>query len=252
MGSDVPAGPLTDPAGDATRPEPPSPPPAASERPSTRSGVRDYIEVVIVAIIFALFVRTFLVQAFVVPTPSMENTVLIGDHLVVNKFIFARHRWGRFLPYRALAHGDVFVFKFPEDPHRDFIKRAVALPGDVIEIRDKEVLVDGHPAAEPRAIHSDPRIWPDDRDLPDALRRRDQLTPMRVPSESIFAMGDNRDSSYDSRYWGPVPEANIKGRALLVYWSFAPASPGAASGLGETIRLLSTRTRWSRTLLPVR
>jgi signal peptidase I len=256
MGSDVPAGPLTDPADAAIRPEPAQLPPsaaaAAANPPGTRSGARDYIEVVLVAIIFALFVRTFLVQAFVVPTPSMENTVLIGDHLVVNKFIFARHRWGRFLPYRELAHGDVFVFKFPEDPQRDFIKRAVALPGDILEIRDKQVLVGSHPAAEPRAVHSDPRVWPDDRDLPDALRRRDQLAPMRVPSESIFAMGDNRDSSYDSRYWGPVPQANIKGRALFVYWSFAPASPGTASGLWDKIRLLSTRTRWSRTLLPVR
>jgi signal peptidase I len=229
MGSDVPVGAL-----------------------SARSGMRDYAEVVLVAVIFALFVRTFLLQAFVVPTPSMESTVLVGDHLVVNKFIFARHRWGRFLPYRDLARGDVFVFKFPEDPQRDFIKRVIALPGDVLEIRDKTVYVDGERTSEPRANHSDARVWGNDRDLPDSLRHRDQLGPMRVPSESIFAMGDNRDSSYDSRFWGPVPSANVKGRALFVYWSFAPPPAGGASGVWDKIRALPGRTRWDRTLLPVR
>jgi signal peptidase I len=229
MGSNVPARPLT-----------------------LRSGARDYAEVVLVAVVFALFVRTFLLQAFVVPTPSMENTVLVGDHLVVNKFIFARHRWGRFLPYRELARGDVFVFKFPEDPQRDFIKRAVALPGDVLEIRDKNVFVNGQKTAEPRAVHADPRVWGNDRDLPDALSHRDQLGPTRVPSESIFAMGDNRDSSYDSRFWGPVPASNVKGRALFVYWSFAPPAPGAEASPWAKVRGLLGRTRWNRTLLPVR
>lgn len=246
MGPDVPAGALTEPdKGDA-----PAEPARTASRP--RSTLRDYGEVVLVAVIFALFVRTFLVQAFVVPTPSMENTVLVGDHLVVNKFIFARHRWSQFLPYRDIARGDVFVFKFPEDPQRDFIKRVIALPGDILEIRDKRVFVDGSLVPEPLAIHSDGRVWPNDRDLPDGLRRRDQLPPMRLPSELFFAMGDNRDSSYDSRFWGPVPQGNVKGRALFVYWSFAPAPPGSEPGLWARIRSLASRTRWSRTLLPVR
>ena len=236
MGSDVPAGSLTPGTGPAR----------------ARSTAREYVEVVLVAVIFALFVRTFLLQAFVVPTPSMEETVLVGDHLVVNKFIFARHVWGRFLPYREIARGDVFVFKFPEDPQRDFIKRAIALPGDVLEIRDKHVYVDGLAVPEPRANHSDPHVWGDDRDLPDGLRRRDQLPATRVSSESIFAMGDNRDSSYDSRFWGPVPSGNVKGRALFVYWSFAPPSGSPATGVLERVRELAGRTRWGRTLLPVR
>ena len=196
MGPDVPAGALTD------RDSPGDAPPGSRR---ALSPFREYAEVVLVAVVFALFVRTFLVQAFVVPTPSMENTVLVGDHLVVNKFIFAPHRWGRFLPYRDLRRGDVFVFKFPEDPQRDFIKRAVALPGDILEIRDKVLFVNGERQADPRAIHAESRIWPDDRELPDALRRRDQLAPTRIAAGSFFAMGDNRDSSYDSRFWGPCP-----------------------------------------------
>lgn len=246
MGPDVPAGSLTEPGA------PDDSPPAAAAGSRTRSTLRDYGEVILVAVVFALYVRTFLLQAFVVPTPSMENTVLVGDHLVVNKFIFARHRWGWLLPYRDLARGDVFVFKFPEDPQRDFIKRAVALPGDVLEIRDKAVFVNAERQAEPRAVHSDPRVWPNDRDLPDSLRRRDQLPPARIPSESFFAMGDNRDSSYDSRFWGPVPQGNIKGRALFVYWSFAPPPAVPDGTFWSKIRRFAGRTRWNRTLLPVR
>lgn len=243
MGQDVPTGALT---------EAPLPGEAPVEHRRSPSPVREYGEVVLVAVVFALFVRTFLVQAFVVPTPSMENTVLVGDHLVVNKFIFAPHLWGKILPYRELARGDVFVFKFPEDPHRDFIKRAVAVPGDVLEIRDKLVFVNGEKQPDARAIHAESRIWPDDRELPDALRRRDQLAPARMASGSYFALGDNRDSSYDSRFWGPVPAPNVKGRALFVYWSLSPPGSPAPAGLGSRLKDLLHRTRWKRTFLAVR
>jgi signal peptidase I len=242
MGPDVPPRPLTEESAGA-------PPRAAS------SPLREYAEVILVAVVFALFARTFLVQAFVVPTPSMEETVLVGDHLVVNKFIYAPHAagfWTALLPYREIRHGDIFVFKFPEDPQRDFIKRDVALPGDTIEIHGKVVSVNGSPVREPKASHSDPHVWPDDPHLPDSLRRRDQLPPSRVPAESYFAMGDNRDSSYDSRFWGPVPKGNLKGRALFVYWSFEPPAPDSGLGIFERIGALWRRTRWSRTLLPVR
>jgi len=229
MGPDVPAGALTD------RDSPGDAPPGSRR---ALSPFREYAEVVLVA---------------VVSTPSMENTVLVGDHLVVNKFIFAPHRWGRFLPYRDLRRGDVFVFKFPEDPQRDFIKRAVALPGDILEIRDKVLFVNGERQADPRAIHAESRIWPDDRELPDALRRRDQLAPTRIAAGSFFAMGDNRDSSYDSRFWGAVPASNVKGRALFIYWSFAPPpSPPVGTGLAGRMRDLFGRTRWTRTFLAVR
>lgn len=243
MGPDVPAGALTDRA---------SPVDAAPESRRALSPFREYAEVVLVAVVFALFVRTFLVQAFVVPTPSMENTVLVGDHLVVNKFIFAPHRWGLFLPYRDLRRGDVFVFKFPEDPQRDFIKRAVALPGEVLEIRDKVVFVNGEKQADPRAIHAESRIWQDDRELPEALRRRDQLAATRIAAGTCFAMGDNRDSSYDSRFWGAVPASNVKGRALFIYWSFAPPTLPRGAGPGGQMKDIFERTRWTRTLLAVR
>jgi signal peptidase I len=212
-----------------------------------RFHVREYADVVLVAVVFALFVRTFLVQAFVVPSPSMENTVLVGDHLVVNKFVYAPHRWAGILPYREVRRGDVFVFKFPEDPRRDFIKRAVAASGDTLEIRDKAVFVNGEKQSEPRALHSESRVWPDDRDLPDSLRRRDQMPPTRILPETIFAMGDNRDASYDSRFWGPVPAANVKGRALFVYWSLAPPSSSAPPGLKGALTGFLARTRWART-----
>lgn len=230
MGPDVHAGPLT------------GAPPAAA--PGRRSLAREYLEAILVSVILALFVRTFLLQAYVVPTASMEDNILAGDHLVVNKFIYAPARgpWARFLPGRAVRQGDVFVFKFPEDPGRDFVKRAVALPGDLVEIRDKVVYVNQAPLREPQVTHADPNVQ--------GAGRRDQFGPIRVPADQIFAMGDNRDRSNDSRFWGTVPLSNVKGRALFVYWS-SPPETGDHS-LPERIVDVFRRTRWSRTFHPVR
>jgi signal peptidase I len=212
---------------------------------------RGLTEVVLVAIVFALFVRTFLVQAFVVPTPSMEKTVLIGDHLLVNKFLYAPH--GRFLasllPYREVRRGDVIVFKFPEDPRRDFIKRAVALPGDTLEIRDKIVFVNGSPE---KTLGQTAGASPSGGgEKTPGRSRRDRVGPMRIPPGNYFALGDNRENSYDSRFWGPIPAENLKGRALLVYWSFAEP---AQDGVNPIRRLIDSvrSTHWSRTGLPVR
>jgi len=227
--------------------------PDVPARPLTRSSASEFLEATLVAVVFALFVRTFLVQAFVVPTPSMEKTVLTGDHVVVNKFVFgprAFAAWDRWLPRRSVRRGDVIVFKFPEDPRRDFVKRAVALPGDVVEIRDKVVSINGRRESEPRATHLEGRLWPDDRELPEALRRRDQVHAFQVPALSVFALGDNRDNSYDSRFWGPVPAGNLKGRPLFVYWSHAPGGPRRRGPL-RWIADFFASTRWSRTLLPV-
>jgi signal peptidase I len=223
----------------------------------TRSRPREYAEAILVAIIFALFARTFLFQAFQVPTASMEKNILVGDHLIVNKFIFAPHRNGflsRFLPYRPVRRGDVLVFKFPEDPRRDFIKRTVALPGETVEIRDKAIFIEGRRLEEPEVYHSDDRIWPDDPHLPDSYRRRDQSHPFTVPPGSFFALGDNRDNSYDSRFWGAVPAANLKGRAVFVYWSF-PLEPSSQRSIRELVSIALNffrKTRWERTLSPVR
>ncbi|MGE5278251.1 MAG: signal peptidase I [Acidobacteriota bacterium] len=231
MGPDVHAGPLI---GEAA--------PAAGAR--RRSLWRDYLEAILVSVVLALFVRTFLLQAYVVPTASMEDNILVGDHLVVNKFLYAPSRGPleRILPQRRLRPGDVFVFKFPDDPRRDFVKRVVALPGDVVEIRDKVVYVNHAPLAEPEVTHADRNVY--------AAGRRDQFGPIRVPEGQVFALGDNRDSSNDSRFWGTVPLSNVKGRALFVYWSSPPEPPGRS--LPGRIADFFTRTRWDRTFRLVR
>ena len=263
MEPDVPAGALTpEPAADGL----PTPEAAAAdgadflspeESAKPRSRAREYAEAILVAIIFALFTRTFLFQAFQVPTASMEKNILVGDHLIVNKFIFAPHGAGpldRLLPYRPVRRGDVLVFKFPEDPRRDFIKRTVALPGETVEIRDKVISVEGVRLDEPEVYHSDDRVWPDDPALPDSYRRRDQAHPFTVPPASYFALGDNRDNSYDSRFWGAVPAANLKGRAMFVYWSF-PLEPSGQRSVRELLTIALNffrKTRWERTFLPVR
>jgi signal peptidase I len=209
--------------------------------PQGRRPLRERVDALVAAVVFALFARTFLFQAFAVPSRSMEKNVLTGDRLLVNKFLYAplADSLARALPARPVRRGDVVVFRFPPDPSRDFIKRVVGLPGETVEIRDRRVFVDGRPLLEPYVFHSDDRIWPDDPSIPEEKRRRDQLSPTRVPDGAYFVMGDNRDDSSDSREWGPVPGRNLIGRALLVYWSLPPHE-----GLA--------RTRWERTFLPVR
>jgi signal peptidase I len=250
MGPDVHPGPLTP---DAATPH--------TERASAPRGLRERADVVLAAVIFALFARTFLFQAFEVPSPSMEKTVLTGDLLVINKFVYAERAGralaplARLLPARPLRRGDVVVFRFPEDPRRDFIKRVIALPGETVAIRDKRVWVDGRPLREPYAFFADDTIWPDDPGIADVRRRRDQLPELRVPEGAYFVLGDNRDASNDSRFWGPVPDAFIEGRALFVYWSVMPRSSVAAPARGVPLSSpvdLLRRTRWDRAFVPVR
>jgi len=199
---------------------------------------RELFEVVLVAVVAALFVRTFLFQAFVVPSGSMEPTVLPGDHLLVNKFVFAPHgrALAEVLPYRSIRRGDVLVFKFPQDPAQDFIKRVVALPADLVVIRGKQVLVNGAP--ETQSVTDSPAAGSE----PERLK---------VPADAYFALGDNRASSYDSRFWGPVPAANIKGRALGVYWSIASPARTSRNPLTLLADFLR-RTRWKRSFQLVR
>ncbi len=243
MGSHVQAGAVT-----------PAPAPPASEG----RGLRERVDPLIAAVIFALFARTFLFQAFAVPSSSMEKNVLTGDRLLVNKFLFATQSGGplgRLLPARPIRRGDVVIFKFPEDPRRDFIKRVVALPGESLEIRDKRAFVDGLPLEEPYAFHADDSVWPDDPSIAENRRRRDQLPSTRIPAGAYFVMGDNRDDSNDSRFWGPVPKSNVMGRALFVYWSVRPRSSAAPPDPGGPLRSpieLLRRTRWDRAFLPVR
>jgi signal peptidase I len=205
-----------------------------------RSRSREYVEAILVAVVLALFVRTFLLQAYAVPTASMEDNILVGDHLVVNKFVYGPRGFpflDPILPRRPLRNGDVFVFKFPEDPRRDFVKRVIALPGDVVEIHDKVVSINGASPPEPEVTHADASIF--------AAGRRDQFGPLRVPAGQVFALGDNRDRSNDSRFWGTVPLSHVKGRALLIYWSASP-EPERES-FGRRVVDFVRRTRWERT-----
>ena len=185
-----------------------------------KSQIRDWSEALIVAAVLALIIRTFFVQAFKIPSSSMEDTLLIGDHLLVSKFIY-----GLQLPFsdepvlsmRDPERGDVIVFEFPEDKdksyfqRRDFIKRVIGLPGDKIEIRSKSVYVNGERYLTPEAVYKDGNL---------TAGPRDNMPLVTVPEHEYFVMGDNRDRSYDSRFWGFVDRSVIKGRAFIKYWSW--------------------------------
>jgi signal peptidase I len=209
--------------------------------PFKKSVVREYFETIVVAVILALFMRTFVVQAFKIPTGSMEPNLLIGDHLLVNKFVFAptvSSAERALLPMTAIRRGDIVVFKYPEDPERDFIKRVIGLPGETIELRDRRIHINGRAIEEPYA-HYLPRPAGSGGGETTSDDVRERYGPVVVPAGSVFVMGDNRDNSQDSRYWGFLPKENIKGKALMIYWSF----DGSEGGLN-----LFTQTRWARLL----
>lgn len=189
------------------------------------------------ALLLAVFARTFLVQAFRIPTGSMEPNLRVGEHLLVNKFVYgpARYAWERrWLPLRDPRRGDVVVFRFPRDPQRDFVKRVIGLPGSHVALRRKQLTLDGAPLAEASYVHhADVRAYPDSPLLDEFFRRRDNLATTLVPPGSYFVLGDNRDLSEDSRFWGTVPRGGMRGRALLVYWSSAGPATGGSGPLGR-------------------
>jgi len=186
--------------------------------------MRESLESLIVAIVLALFVRTWVFQAFKIPSGSMEPSLLIGDHLIVNKMLFAPTITGtwadRLLPGRPIARGDVVVHKFPEEPERDFIKRVIGLPGDRVELRRKVVYVNGAPLDEPYVQFLEP---PAPEGASPVADLRETYGPVTVPPNQYFVMGDNRDNSEDSRYWGFLPASYVKGHALFIYFSIADA-----------------------------
>jgi signal peptidase I len=184
---------------------------------------REWSEAMIVAVILAMIISTFLFKAFKIPSGSMLETLLIGDHLLVNKFIYGTHIPGvdgKYLKIRDPERGDVIVFEFPGDEgksffeRRDFIKRVVGLPGDVIEVKAKQVYVNGKPFTFRQERHKDPET------IPAVASPRDFTGPIKVPADSYFVMGDNRDYSFDSRFWGYVHTSKIKGLAFIKYWSW--------------------------------
>ncbi len=176
--------------------------------------LKEYAEALIVALILAFFIRSFVVQAFKIPSGSMLQTLQIGDHLLVTKFAY-----GVKIPFThkmiierpGPQQGDIVVFEFPEDPSKDFIKRVIGVPGDVIEIKDKQVFRNGVLLVEPYIQHVDAST---------SVPRRDNFGPVMVPENKYFVMGDNRDESYDSRFWGFVERNTIEGKALILYWSW--------------------------------
>src|SRR6266567_2512896 len=179
--------------------------------------VREYAESIIIAALLAMVIRTFVVQAFKIPSGSMEDTLAIGDHILVNKFIYGTKipfSDKRFLKIRDPRRGDVVVFEYPEDPSKDFIKRVIGEPGDVIEEKDKKVYVNGKPYENPHEVHKEKEI------IPSAQNPRDNFGPVTVPAGAYFVMGDNRDRSYDSRFWGFVKNEKLKGLAFIKYWSW--------------------------------
>lgn len=187
-----------------------------------KSNIRETIEAVVVAFLIALVIRTFVIQAFKIPSGSMIPTLLVGDHILVNKFLlgtpvdipFTNITLFRMPGLRKAQRGDIVVFKYPEDPKRDFIKRVIGVGGDVVMAKDKNVYVNGRRLVEPYTQHVDEEIKPAQFD------KRDNFGPVVVPMGAVFVMGDNRDQSYDSRFWGFVPDSEIKGKAVIIYWSW--------------------------------
>jgi signal peptidase I len=225
---------------------------------TTRRFLFDYAQAAVVALIFALFVRTFLFQVFKIPSASMEDTLLIGDHLVVNKFSLAplaSPLERAILPMRDVHRLDIVIFRYPHDPRQDYVKRVIGLPGDRLQIKENIVYVqargeNGFTALdEPYVMHKYPN------DLPDLLKN---AGPIDIPDDHYFMMGDNRDDSLDSREWGLVPRPNILGRPIVIYWSFAGVNPDGAltldtgSGAARPNRLVDALTaifrltRWDR------
>src|SRR5438094_5031230 len=219
-----------------------------------KSTVREYFESIVIAVILALFIRTFVVQAFKIPTGSMEENLLIGDHLLVNKFIFgpvSSELERKIMPIGTIKRSDVIVFKYPVEPERDFIKRVIGLPGETVEVKEKKVYINGTMLDEPYVHFLQPPTTNSEFHEVTSFDVRERYGPVTVPPNQYFMMGDNRDNSEDSRYWGFLPRENIKGKALFIYWSYdaegetylqsagaAPARGG--SGAAATVRYLAS------------
>jgi signal peptidase I len=234
---------------------------AAAADSDKKSTAREYYEALLIALIFVNFARIFVFQAFKIPTGSMEDNLKVGDHIIVNKCIYGpmgNSLMAPLVPLRDIRRGDIIVFRYPLNPDTDFVKRVIGLPGDTVSIRDKKVFVNGRRLDEPYVVYDDPQTYPGGEFLPEPYRSRDHYGPVTIPEGQYFAMGDNRDHSSDSRYWGTVPRSLIKGRAFLVYWSFegSPTPPDGSTReriteLKNVLVNFFTGTRWHRTFFVV-
>ena len=220
-----------------------------------KSVFREYFELIAETAVFVFFVMTFVVQAFQIPTGSMEPTLLVGDFLLVNKIAYAHPRLpleSPILANRPIERGSIVVFKYPKDLTKDFVKRVIALEWEKVEIREKQVFIDDKPLDEPYKVHidSDVHSKSDVYSYDDVIR--DNYGPVTVPPGHIFAMGDNRDNSLDSRYWGFVPLASIKGRPWVIYFSYkAERDAWQKTGIRDRLKKFVSfipKARWGRML----
>ncbi len=182
-----------------------------------KSKIQEYVEAILIAILIAFFIRTFIVQAFKIPSGSMKPTLQIGDHILVNKFIYGVKiplLRTTLIPVTEPKRGDIVVFIYPEDRSKDFIKRLIGVAGDTVEIRNKKIFLNGKPYEDRHGVYTDDVI------IPAALQKRDNFGPVTVPPDKIFVMGDNRDQSYDSRFFGFVDLKDVMGKAMIIYWSW--------------------------------
>jgi signal peptidase I len=237
--------------------------PILSPQKFQKSALREYFEAMVTAVILAFFIRTFIVQAFKIPTGSMENNLLIGDHLLVNKFVFGPTATGlerALLPVGTIKRGDVIVFKYPVQPDRDLIKRVIGLPGETLEVREKKVYINGKLLDEPYVHYLDTAGGPSDLHEITSSDVREHFGPVTVPDDQYFMMGDNRDNSADSRYWGFLKRDLVKGKALIIYWSYESDREdyeveGASATIKDLVSVFThflTRTRWDRMFRQIR
>ena len=224
-----------------------------------KSGFREIFELIAETAVFVFFVMTFVVQAFQIPTGSMEPTLLVGDFLLVNKFIYANTVSGlerKILPRKKIERQDIIVFKFPQDLKMDFVKRVIALEGEKIEIKDRQAYVNDKPVPEPYKVHIESQLSSRDNYYYYDDKIRDNFGPVVVPPGHCFVMGDNRDNSQDSRYWGYLPLGNIKGKPWIVYFSYkAEKDAYQKTSLSARLKKLAMfipMARWKRILLVIK
>ncbi len=199
-----------------------------------KSGVRENLEAIIIAVVLALFIRTFIVQAFKIPSGSMLPTLQIGDHILVNKFIYGvkiPFSGAVLMPLKDPQRNDIIVFKYPKDPKLDYIKRVIAVAGDTVEIRNKKIFLNGKPYDDKYGVFRDAKV------LAPNLGPRDNYGPITIPPEKLFVMGDNRDNSYDGRFWGFVDLEAVRGKAFIIYWSWDVQKPLFSLDRFTSIRL---------------
>lgn len=204
-----------------------------SQDKKTKSVLREYTEALIIALLLALFIRTFVVQAFKIPSSSMVPTLLVGDHLLVSKFYYGikvPFTGKTIIPWNLPKHGDVIVFKYPKDRSIDYIKRVIGVPGDTVKIKNKKILINNKPIEDPHAHFTSKTIYSG------SVSPRDNFGPITVPEGKIFAMGDNRDNSSDGRFWGFVDQEDIRGKAFILYWSWDIGTPLLSFERFTTIR----------------